>query len=191
MARPDWGVRLTQQERVRLQEIAKSDGLSKRVCSRVMQVLLSDAGQSASEIAEVLGICERVVVKTRKRWRAESFNSLADAPRSGRPPAVTPEYMKLLCSDVQKNPMDLGFAFGRWTCPRLAEYLKQKTEIAMSPGWVGELLRTHGFVWRKSKLTIRNLQDPVAKARALKRLRRLKKGLCAPEPTTNSGLATA
>jgi hypothetical protein len=85
MEHPDRGVRLTQQERVRLQEMETSEGLPKRVHSRVMQVLMTDAGQTASQIA------------------------------------------------------DIG---------------------------------------RKSKLTIRNLQDPVAKARALKRLRRLRRGLC-------------
>jgi len=191
MARSDWGIRLTRQERARLQEIAESDGLSKQARSRVMQVLLSDAEHSAEKVAEILGISDRTVVNTRQRWRKKSFNSLADAPRSGRPPRATPQYLRQLCSDAQKNPMDLGFAFGRWTCPRLAEYMKQNTGIEMSAGWIGELLHTHGFVWRKSKLTIQNLQDPVAKARALKRLRRLKKGLCDPAPITSSGLATA
>jgi transposase len=187
----EWGVRLTQQERSRLQDVAQAADVPKQARVRATQLLMSSAGDSSARIAEVLGITDRTVQNTRRRWRRESFNSLADAPRSGRPPTATREYLKMLCSRAQKNPMDLGFAFGRWTCPRLAEYLKQETGIDITPGWVGELLRAHGFVWRKSKLTIRNLQDPVAKASALKRLRRLKKGLCAPAPTMSSGLATA
>jgi hypothetical protein len=69
----------------------------------------------------------------------------------------------------------------------LAEYLFQKTGIRLTPHWVREQLRRKGFVWRRTKRTIRNLQDAKLKERAQKALRRLKKGLSAREPSTNSG----
>jgi transposase len=152
---------------------------------------MSAGGQSAEEIAEILGVTARTVQNTRSRWRGESFTGLYDAPRSGTPPKATSAYHRLLMQTVVKDPRDLGFAFSRWTCPRLAEYLRQKTTIELTAGWVGELLHTFGFVWRKSKRTIRNLQDPKQYALAAKRLKRLKKGACGETPITNFGLATA
>lgn len=187
----DWEIKLTDQERLRLQEICRSATESPRARLRATQVLMSAGGQSALKIAEILGVTQRTVQNTRSRWRREGFSGLYDAPRCGAPPKATAKYHKMLMRTVQKNPHDLGFAFSRWTCPRLAEYMRRETGIDLTPGWVGELLHTFGFVWRKSKLTIRNLQDPKQYALAAKRLRRLKKGSCEETPTTSSGLATA
>src|SRR3954463_12665759 len=64
---------------------------------------------------------------------------------------------------VEKDPRNLGFVFSRWTRARLAAYLEQCTHVRVSPYWVGELLRCHGFVWRRAKLTTRHLADPEEK----------------------------
>ena len=191
MAPEEWLIHLTDQERLRLQEMCRSTGETPRARLRATQVLMSAGGHSAQSIGEILGITPRTVQNTRHRWRRESFDGLYDAPRCGAPPKATPRYHRKLMNTVQKNPQGLGFAFSRWTCPRLAEYLRQETGIDLTPGWVGELLHTFGFVWRKSKLTIRNLQDPKQYDRAARRLGRLKKGFCGATPNTSSGLATA
>jgi transposase len=191
MAQEEWAINLTDQERLKLQDLCRSGAEEPRARLRATQVLMSAAGQSAEQIGEILGVTSRTVQSTRSRWRSGSFNGLYDAPRCGKPPKATAAYHKLLTRTVVKNPRDLGFAFSRWTCPRLAEYLRQETGIELTPGWVGELLRTYGFVWRKAKLTIRNLQDPKEYEIAAKRLKRLKMGSCEEMPTTSFGSATA
>lgn len=191
MAPDEWEIRLTDQERRKLQDICRSASEPARARLRATQILMTAGGQSAEQIAEVLGVTSRTVQNIRSRWRTESFTGLYDAARPGTPPKATPAYHKLLIQTVVKDPRELGFAFSRWTCPRLAEYLRQRTAIELTAGWVGELLRTFGFVWRKSKRTIRNLQDPKEYALAAKRLKRLKKGSCGETPITSSGLATA
>ncbi len=191
MAPEEWEIRLTDQERRKLQDICRSASEEARARLRATQILMSAGGQSAEKIAEILGITSRTVQNTRGRWRAQSFTGLYDAPRSGTPPKATPAYHKLLMQTVVKDPREVGFAFSRWTCPRLAEYLRQQTAIDLTADWIGELLRTFGFVWRKSKRTIRNLHDPKEYALAATRLKRLKKGSCEETPTTSSGLAMA
>ncbi len=95
----------------------------------------------------------------RRRWRQSGLAGLQDAPRPGRPPRADATYVRQLVAAVQKDPRQLGFAFTRWTTARLAEHLRQQTGVALSPDWVGELLRMHGFVWRQAKRTTRHLAD--------------------------------
>nr|WP_244227229.1 transposase [Corallococcus aberystwythensis] len=65
---------------------------------------------------------------------------------------------------VEADPRHLGFAFAHWTCGRLAAYLKARTGVEVSAWWVGELLRCHGFAWRRAKLTSRHLADEEEKS---------------------------
>ena len=147
---------------------------------RATIVLWSAQGQSATSIARTLGITERTVYRCRQRWRQRGLEGLADASRPGRPARVTPAYLWLLMQTVQTDPSHLGFVFARWTCARLATYMHQRTGLALSDWAVGELLRCHGFAWRRAKLTTRRLADRGKKARAARRLRSLRKAAVRP-----------
>jgi transposase len=183
-------IRLTAEERRELQSVSKSERETGRTRTRAMVVLLSDAGESATRIARVVGVSVRTVRDVRNRWRRRAFGGLMDAPRSGRPPRAGADYIRILMAAVQRDPRKLGFAFTRWTAPRLVEYLRGRTGVRVTPEWLTELLRTHGFVWRRTKRTTRNLQDPVAVARAHRRLRRLKRGPWSAARPTSSGSGT-
>src|SRR5690349_18822627 len=91
------------------------------------------------------------------------MDGLQDAPRSGRPPRADDEYVRLLMQTAGSDPRKMGYAFSRWTAPRLATYLAQKTGVKLSVDRVQRLLRIHKFVWGKSKPTTSNLPDPVEK----------------------------
>jgi transposase len=144
-----WGERRTLQKLVR-----HSKG---RSSLHIMAVLLSDAGLTASEIGQALGLAIRTVHRLRTAWRRSGTAGLLLRPQPGRPPLVTAEYLELLLSIVERDPREQGYAFTRWTAPRLAQFLYERTGIRVTPAWIAELLRTHGYVWRKSKLTLRNL----------------------------------
>lgn len=185
------GVKLRKCERQRLQRIAKSEQDKPATRARAMVVLLSDAGQGGRAIADLLGIARRTVTNTRKRWREQRFEGLYDAPRSGRPPVADGAYVRRLLRAVDRDPRDLGYAFVRWTAPRLAAYLAEETGVEITAGWLGEILKAHGYVWRRTKQTTRNLQDPMAVSRARRRLLRLKKGRSSATRTSSSGSPTA
>ncbi len=150
-------LRLTLRQRQALQQVAKHGPGREQM--RALVVLLSAAGHSAAHIGHTLGLAERTVHQCRSRWRQRGLASLRDAPRSGRPSRVGQAYERLLEETVQTDPRQLGYAFSRWTAPRLAEYLRQCTGTDISPRWVRGLLKAQGFVWRKAKLTTRNLQQ--------------------------------
>lgn len=163
MARQQPGVKVTPSERRSLQKALRLEPRS-GVALRASVVLWSAQGQSASSIARALGVSPRMVYSCRRRWRLHRLEGLADAPRSGRPPRVTATYLELLMRTVDTDPRQLGFAFARWTCARLAAYLQQRTRLAVSDWWVGELLRCHGYVWRRAKRTTRHLADEKEKS---------------------------
>jgi transposase len=157
-------ISLTAEERRQLQGISTgTEQEPKRARQRATAILMSSEGMSVSKISRALGMPIRTVHEARRRWRRQGFDGLYDAERSGPPPKVTPLYLKLLVKVVQTDPRKLGFAFSRWTCPKLAEYMYQQTQIQICSDYMGQLLKAHGFVWRKAKLTIRNLQSPRGK----------------------------
>jgi transposase len=151
-------IRLTPRQRLVLQRATRQRGPG-GVALRATVVLLSAQGQSAASIAATLGLTVRTVYECRRRWRQQGLRGLEDAPRSGRPRQVESTYLQLLLRTVESDPRQLDFAFTRWTRSRLAEYLRQRTGIAVSPEWVGHLLREHGYVWRRAKPTTRNLRE--------------------------------
>jgi transposase len=159
MSTDEGTVRLTLQERKELQKVTRSTDQPARAGVRATVLLMSAEGSSARTIARVLGIGLRTVRETRRRWRREGYEGLYDASRCGRPARADKNYRKLLRQVVQTDPRTLGYSFAHWTAPRLAEYLRGQTGVSLCDDWVRMILGSMGFVWRKTKLTIRNLQD--------------------------------
>lgn len=180
---------LSPHQRRALERTRRETG-SGRVADRVTALLLLDSGAPTSQILSALGISRRTLQYWKQRWLRRKVFGLEDKYRSGRPPRVTPEYVRELIRTVRRDPRSLGYAFTRWTAPRLSEYLFQRTGIRLTSHWVREQLRRKGFVWRRTKRTIRNLQDAKLKERAQKQLRRLKKGLNERGQGTSSGTRT-
>jgi transposase len=81
----------------------------------------------------------------RRRWREEGTQALEAGEHPGRPPRLTSAAVELLLKDVESDPREQGYAFARWTCARLAAHLAQRTHVRVSPAWVDEVLRRHGF----------------------------------------------
>jgi len=161
-----------------------------RVWNRATALLLLASRIAASDILKSLGVSQRTLFNWKQRWLKRRQFGLDDAPRRGRPPHVTASFMRWLLNAVRQDPRRWGYAFTRWTAPRLSEFLDERTGIRVTPAWISELLRRNGFVWRKTKRTLRNLQDPEVTKRAWRAIKRLKKGLWLKEPATSFGSVT-
>ena len=185
------GLRVTRRERRRLQQMAKSEREKPATRTRALVVLMSAAGQTGQEIADLLGITRRTVTNTRRRWRERGTAGLVAAPNPGRPPVADAAYVRRLLRVVERDPRTLGYAFARWTAPRLAAYMAEETGVDITSGWLAEVLKAHGYVWRRTKRTTRNLHDPDAVSRARRRLLALKKGRQGPGRASSSGSGTA
>lgn len=153
-------IQLTLQERRKLQEISRDSNEPSRARTRATMILMSAEAMGAKKIAKATGACKRVVHDARLRWRSQAYEGLYDRPHTGRPRRANDRYLRLLSRVVQTDPRKLGYSFAHWTAPRLAEYMKQQSGVGLCDDRVRILLKSLGFVWRKTKLTIRNLQDP-------------------------------
>src|SRR5262249_35406676 len=143
---------------------------------------LSAVGQSGEQVAALLGVTRRTVTEARARWRRGAQRALAEGRRDGRPPRADAAYVRRLLVTATRDPRAVGFAFTRWTTPRLAAYMARATGVRLTARWVRELLHRRGPVWRRTKRTTRHLADPDEVAAMRRRTSRLKKGPVAPTP---------
>ena len=155
---------------------------------RAIQMLADEL--SLNEIARRIGYTGVQVSRIRRRFAEGGLDGLQDRPRSGRPSRVTPAYRRELREALKRGPPAYGYLFTVWSLPRLNTHLKAKTGLAFCAESVRRFVRTEGYVFRRPKHTLKGRRDEKAFRQAQRQLRRLKKGLCVPAPTTNSGSRT-
>lgn len=83
-------LRLSAEHRAQFEDAIRPGKAEKRVVLRAQAVLLMAECVPAIDISTVLGVNVRTVEKWRDRFDCENpVERLADAPRSGRPPALS------------------------------------------------------------------------------------------------------
>jgi transposase len=173
---PRIAVRLTSRQRQRLQQI-RDRPATPRIGKRAVCLLLSAQGASSQLIRQVTGWSKDAITGIRRRWNARGIASVKDAPRSGRPPKVTPAYRPRLKEALRRGPRAYGYAFTTWSIARLNTHLYHVTGLRICNDWLRQLVHAEGFVYRRPKHTLKGKRDEPAYRRAQKKLRRLKKGL--------------
>src|SRR4051812_1780766 len=118
---------VTASQRRRLRALVDESSTPPRVRRRALIVLLSAAGETSVVISDALGVTQRTITNARARWRGGNLARLTDAPREGRPPLANEKYVARLLKVVQTDPRRVGYAFTRWTAPRLAAYMETAT----------------------------------------------------------------
>lgn len=87
---------LSAKQRRRLEGIVRLPTAETRVSRRAQALLLLGDGVPVVDIARLLGLHQRTVSRWRQRFRvADPIARLADAPRSGRPRALSARPNKL------------------------------------------------------------------------------------------------
>jgi transposase-like protein len=136
---------------------------------RAKIVLAAAAGQASAAIARELGVCTDTVRKWRRRFAAGRLAGLADAPRSGRPPAFTAaaraEVIALACA----LPAESGVPLSKWIGPDLARELAARCHITVSASTIGRWLARDALKpWQhRSWISVRDPQFAVKAARVL------------------------
>jgi transposase len=98
-----------------------------------------DAGLSPGEAARLFGVNRRTVFRWRARHRRGE--SLAEKPRSGRPPKLAPARYEQLRAVVLAHPDA--------TLPQHAARLQVVTGVHLSPSHLSRLLRRVGLRLKK------------------------------------------
>jgi transposase len=118
-----------------------------RLRTRAQMILLAaEQHLVASEIARIVRSDPDTVVNWLKRYMAEGINGLADAPRSGSPSKVTPEYREQLVQAVRQRPRSLDQPYSLWTLQRLADFMAERTGIRIEAETVRVYLKAAGIV---------------------------------------------
>jgi Winged helix-turn helix len=82
---------LDREQRIVLEDIARTTTLPHRDVVRARLILLLADGVTQSEVSRRIGLRRRIVRKWAERFVERGFLGLNDAPRSGRPPRFSPD----------------------------------------------------------------------------------------------------
>jgi transposase len=144
--------------------------LPPRVRERLEMVKAAQMGQDLQQIAAWSGRTPRTVRRWLAAFATGGVASVADAPRSGRPPRADEAYLRVLEETLESKPRELGLGFDVWTSPRLCAYLEERTEVKIAPGWLRALLARRRFACGRPKHTLGHLRDPAEVAACEKEL---------------------
>lgn len=133
-----------------------------RARDRLEIVRQSDEGRSVPTIAGRLELHAQTVRRVVQRFLAAGFAALADRPRSGRPPTLTPADL-----DAVEALLDGAARAGQtWTTPRLGVWLAETRGVRVNPEYLGARLRGRDFRWKRTKRSVRHKRtDPDLQAR--------------------------
>jgi transposase len=146
------------------------------VRQRATAVRLLAQGEKPKAVAETMAVSEVSIYAWWHRYQGGGLDGLANRPK-GRPETqADAEYLQRLRETVECEPAELGYDFAIWTTERLRDHLAQRTGVHLSVGYLRTVMRQLGYVYRRPKHDLTNLQDAEAKAAAQVHLDELKKG---------------
>ncbi|MDQ3603725.1 MAG: winged helix-turn-helix domain-containing protein [Actinomycetota bacterium] len=170
-------LQLEQHEREEVWALLRRKDLSSRMRERLEMVKAAQMGQDLQQISAWCGRTPRTVRRWLAAFATGGVASVADAPRSGRPPRADEAYLRVLEETLESKPRELGLGFDVWTSPRLCAHLEERTGVKIAPGWLRALLARLRFACGRPKHTLSHLRDPEEVAACEKELQEVgKKG---------------
>jgi len=121
-------VKLSTQDRKRLQEMLRRGSLKSRAYKRISGLLALDEGLTYKSASKRAHVSTRTLERLVKRYAACGLDCLCDKPRPGRPveidQATEDQIVLLSCSDAPKG-------YGQWSLRLLADKM---VELGHSDG---------------------------------------------------------
>lgn len=116
-----------------------------RVACRVLAIAHVLEGASRAAAASACGMDRQTLRDWVHRYNAAGIAGLRDAPRSGRPPALSRTEMQELKELVLAGPDLAQDGVVRWRCIDLCSVIKQRFAVEVHERTVGKLLRRIGL----------------------------------------------
>lgn len=158
------------------------------VRQRSTAIHLLHLGYSPEDVSNLLAVSMGSIYNWHKRWRADGLQGLANKAKSGRPKNADQAYCDLLDEVLNQPPEAYGYGFGIWAVDRLREHMRRETGIRLSNRRFRVLLKDLGYVYRRPKHDLTQLQDAEEKQRTAALLDWLKKDV--PNGDLSSSLWT-
>ena len=154
-----------------------------QVRQRAMGLRLLHEGHAPQEVARIMAVSQPTVYDWHHRWQESGLAGLSNRPKSGRPRKAAANYVERLREVIEQDPHELGYAFTIWTSDRLRLHMEAVTGTRLGTSQFRALLKENGFVYRRPKHVLTDLQDPQAREAATSWLEEVKK---APKQTRSS-----
>lgn len=120
---------ITEEERIELEQLKRSQTAEARLVERAKMVLWFQEGQKPVDIAAKLDRTAATVYSRLKRFDDEGMAGLKDKQKSGRKPTYTETERGQVIALARTDPQKLGLPFGNWTLDRLVAYLREKDQL--------------------------------------------------------------
>lgn len=120
---------------------------------------------SVPQIAQVTFYSEDTVARCIHEFNQHRLEALLPKGTGGRPPKITPEYLKRLLSLIEQDPREVGCPFSNWTAPLLAEHLHAETGINLDESRIRYYLHHHDYKLLRPVLTVSS-PDPEYESKA-------------------------
>jgi transposase len=139
-------IEVTRQERssAELRREAKRCG-DGRVACRILAIAHVLDGMSRTDAARCCGMDRQTLRDWVHRYNAEGIAGLADAPRGGRPTALTSAQMAELRGLVLAGPDPARDGVVRWRCVDLCGQIAERFDVEVHERTVGKLLHRMGL----------------------------------------------
>jgi transposase len=111
--------------------------------TRCQMVLLSAQPMSVPQIAQVTFYNEDIVARCIHEFNQHRLDTFLPKATGGRPPKITPEYLKRLLDLIEQDPREVGYPFLNWTAPLLAHSLQTETGISLDESRIRYSLHQH------------------------------------------------
>jgi transposase len=112
---------------------------------RMLALALVLEGSNRTEAARAAGMDRQTLRDWVHRYNAEGIAGLSDAPRSGRPPALSEDRLQELKELVLAGPDLERDGVVRWRCVDLQALIAERYEVLVHERTVGKLLRRIGL----------------------------------------------
>jgi putative transposase len=122
--------------------------------TRCQIVLLSAQPMSVPQIAQVTFYSEDTVARCIYEFNQHHLEALLSKGSGGRPPKITPEYLKRLLSLIEQDLREVGCPFSNWIAPLLADHLHAETEITLDESRIRSYLHHHDYKLLRPVLTV-------------------------------------
>lgn len=149
---------LSEQDRVELLAVLKSDGYDGSVSSRAQIVLWYGEGRRKSEIAATLRTTRPTVDKWIKRYEEQGIEGLVNRTSPGGPRQI-PDRIRARVLAVTRMTPPSALGISHWSSSEMSRYIKETEGVYVSKAWVAGVWRDHGLKpWQQA--TFKISRDP-------------------------------
>ena len=119
---------------------------------RLHAILLVAEGRDIKEVAQLSGTSLQTIYNWIKLYLQHHHpESLFDSSRSGRPRSATALTDRRIISELNRDPLRLGYNTTVWTVPVLATHLSQRFGCEISPHTLRRRMKQLGLRWKRPR----------------------------------------